>query len=138
MYHSFIMANFSYCPLTWHFCSEKYTKKIEKIQLRALRFIYNDCESLYEKLLERSKLPSLKTRRMRLLALEIFKIINKKSHSFSQIWLKLKKTYNFRYSKAAEISRPKTTRYGKGSFRYEAARAWYTLPNDIRNSTSLN
>ena len=38
IYYSFIMSNFSYCPLTWHFCGEQNTKKIEKIQERALRF----------------------------------------------------------------------------------------------------
>jgi hypothetical protein len=36
------MSNFNYCPLVWHFCGETNTKKIEKIQERALRFIYNE------------------------------------------------------------------------------------------------
>ena len=26
IYHSFIMSNLSYCPLTWHFCSERNSK----------------------------------------------------------------------------------------------------------------
>jgi hypothetical protein len=42
IYYSFILSNFNYCPVTWHFGSEKNTKKMEKIQERALRFIYND------------------------------------------------------------------------------------------------
>ena len=36
------MYNFNYCPLTWHYCGEVNTKKMENIQKRALRFIYND------------------------------------------------------------------------------------------------
>ena len=40
IYYSFILSNFNYCPVTWHFCSEKNTMKMEKIQERALRFIY--------------------------------------------------------------------------------------------------
>ena len=51
IYYSFILSNFNYCPATWHFCSEKNTKKIEKIQERALRFIYEDYENTYEHLL---------------------------------------------------------------------------------------
>jgi hypothetical protein len=47
---TFILSNFNYCPVTWHFCSEKNTKKIEKIQERALRFIYEDYENTYENL----------------------------------------------------------------------------------------
>ena len=78
IYHSFIMSNFSYCPLTWHFCGEQNTKKVEKIQERALRYVYDDFDSSYEKLLEKSKLPALKTRRMKTIALETFKIINQK------------------------------------------------------------
>ena len=42
IYHSFIMSNLSYCPLTWHFSSERNTNKIEKLQERALRFICDD------------------------------------------------------------------------------------------------
>ena len=77
IYYSFILSNFNYCPVTWHFCSEKNTKKMEKIQERALRFIYNDYVLNYEKLLEKSKMPSLKVRRLRSIAIETFKIIHK-------------------------------------------------------------
>jgi hypothetical protein len=80
IYYSFIMLNFSYSPLTWHFCGEQNTKKIEKIQQRALRFVYDDFQNSYEFLLEKSKLPSLKTCRMRTIALETFKMINKKNN----------------------------------------------------------
>ena len=41
IYHSSILSNFNYCPVIWHFCSEANTKKMEKIQERALKFIYN-------------------------------------------------------------------------------------------------
>jgi hypothetical protein len=27
IYYSFIMSNFNYCPLVWHFCGEVNTKK---------------------------------------------------------------------------------------------------------------
>ena len=35
----------------WHFCSAKSTNKIEKIEERALRFLYNDHVSSYNDLL---------------------------------------------------------------------------------------
>jgi hypothetical protein len=138
IYHSFIISNFSYCPLTWHFCSEQNTRKIEKIQERALRFVYNDSVSPYDDLLERSKLPSLKTRRMRSIALETFKIVNRKCPVYLQDLIVIKNnSYNFRYSNTADLPRPRTTRYGKNSFRYEAARLWNTLPNEARNLSSF-
>jgi hypothetical protein len=42
-----------------YYCSEKNSIKMEKIQERALRFIYEDYDSSYEDLLQKSKLPSL-------------------------------------------------------------------------------
>ena len=134
IYHSFIMSNFSYCPLTWHFCTEQNSNKIEKIQERALRFIYNDSDSSYETLLQNSKLPSLKIQRMRTTALETFKIIHKKSPLFLQDLVTIKNNiYNFRYINTADIPRPRTTKYGKNSFRYEVSRLWNTLPSKVRN-----
>jgi hypothetical protein len=61
IYHSFILSNFNYCSVIWHFCSEANTKKMKKIQERALKFIYNENHSTYEEFLAKSKLPSLKT-----------------------------------------------------------------------------
>ena len=139
IYYSFIMSNFSYCPLTWHFCGEQNTKKIEKIQECALRFIYDDFQNSYEFLLEKSKLPSLKTHRMRTIALETFKIINKKSPLFIQDLVIIKNnSYNFRYTNTAEVPRPITSNYGKRSFRYEAAQLWNSLPNEARIMTSFD
>ena len=82
IYHSFILSNFNYCPVIWHFCSEANTKKMEKIQERALKFIYNENHSTYEELLAKSKLPSLKIRRIRTIAIETFKIINKETPQY--------------------------------------------------------
>jgi hypothetical protein len=38
---------------------------MEKIQFRTLKFIYDDTDSTYEELLTKSKLPTLKIRRIR-------------------------------------------------------------------------
>ena len=42
LYNAFIMSNFNYCNTVWHFCTASDTIKIEKIQKRALRIIFND------------------------------------------------------------------------------------------------
>ena len=36
------------------------------------------------------------------------------------------------------IPRPRTTKYGNNSFRYEAARLWNTLPSEVRNMSSFD
>ena len=40
IFHTFILSNFNFCPLAWHFCTDKNSKKLEKVQERAHQFIY--------------------------------------------------------------------------------------------------
>ncbi len=42
IYGTFILSNFNYCPIIWHFCGNVSSKKIEKIQERALMFMLKD------------------------------------------------------------------------------------------------
>ena len=48
IFRVFIVSNFNYCPLVWHFCGKTNTSKIEKLQERALRFVFNDFTSSYD------------------------------------------------------------------------------------------
>jgi hypothetical protein len=42
IFHTFILSNFNFCPLAWHFCTDKNSKKLEKVQERALHFVCDD------------------------------------------------------------------------------------------------
>ena len=141
IYHSFILSNFNYCPLVWHFCGEVNTSKIEKIQERALRFVYLDTTSSYEDLLMKANLPSLKIRRMRELAMAAFKIIHKddKTPSYLHNLITMRNdVYSFRYSNSATLPNVRTTRYGLSSFRFSAAKLWNSLPEHMRNTASVS
>ena len=74
--NSFVLSNFNYCPLVWHFCSSKSLKKIEKIQERTLRILYNDSTSDYNQLLNKSSKASMEVKRLRKRLLEIFTTLN--------------------------------------------------------------
>ncbi len=51
IFNACIVSNFLYCPVGWHMCSKSDTKKEEKVQERALCFIYRKFESNYKSLL---------------------------------------------------------------------------------------
>ena len=51
-FYTFILSNFNYCPLAWHFCAESNSRKLETIQERALRFVYDDFDLSYEEVLD--------------------------------------------------------------------------------------
>ena len=139
LYYTFILSNFNFCPLAWHFCNKTCTRKLEKIQERALRFIYDDHTSSYESLLERINLPSLHVRRMRNLAMETFKILHDLSPPCLSDLVKFKNcTYNFRYKNVLEIPKVRTVSYGLNSFRYTSAVLWNSLPSEFRQESSFS
>jgi hypothetical protein len=61
---------------------QHYTGKNLNHTLLFVLFIYEDYENTYENLLKKSKLPSLKIRRLRTIAVETFKIIHRQSPSY--------------------------------------------------------
>ena len=115
----------------------KLIQKIEKIQERALRFIYQDYNSSYDTLLGKSKLPSLKVRRLRAIALETFKILNNQTPVYlSDILTYKPHSYSFRYTNTVEIPQVRTSSYGVRSFRSTAAKIRNSLPQEFREITS--
>ena len=50
IYKTFISSNFDYCPVSWMFCGKANVDKLEKLQERALRFVFRDTTSSYENL----------------------------------------------------------------------------------------
>ncbi len=76
IYRSYILSNFNCCPLTWHFCGIQNSRNMEKIQERALRFVYEDYESTYDILLKKGNHDMLYIGRLRNMATEIFKALH--------------------------------------------------------------
>ena len=76
------MANFNYCPLVWMSPSASSLKKIENLQKRALRFLYNDYEISYEESLLKSGRATMNVNRLRILCIKIYKTINNLNPKF--------------------------------------------------------
>ena len=65
IFRCFILSHFNYCNLVWHFCGATNTAKLERLQHRALKFVYQDWSSSYEDLLKKAKLPTLELSKIR-------------------------------------------------------------------------
>jgi hypothetical protein len=119
--------------LVWHFCSKTNSDKLEKLQHIALKIAFNDFESNYETLLNKADMPTLHLSRIRTMATETFKSIYKISPPYLHDLVKLKQSsYSFRYNNMVDVPNIKTDRYGRKSFKFEAAQVWNSLPNNIR------
>ena len=84
------MGSLNYCPLVWMFSSASSLKKIENLQKKALRFLYNDYEISYKELLLKSDRATMNLNRLRMLCTEIYKTINNLHPEFMRDLLSLR------------------------------------------------
>ena len=108
------MSIFNFCPLIS--CQKGNTEKLEKIHFRALKFIFQDFNSFYNILPEKvEQLPYT----------YYFKIVYGLSRPYFKDFICLKDTaYTFRFPNLLDLTRPKNTRFGTNSFRFQTAKLW--------------
>ena len=136
---SFVYSNFNYCPLVWYFSSAKSLQKIEKIQERALRFLYNDHRSSYSELLEKSGRCTMHVSRLRVLRIEIFKTLKHLNPPFMSDIFKIKSSrYSSRNPYDLQHHRPNQVTFGSNSLRSLGPQIWNVLPNEIKSANNLN
>ena len=93
IYKSFIMSNFNYCPIVWMFTGKKSLARIENTQKCALRFVLDDYGSSYHDLLIQSEVPGIKIMTLCLLAIEVFKCVNKLNSEYLNEMFKIKSAH---------------------------------------------
>ena len=75
LYKSSILL--TYCHLVWNVWKSSDSRKLERIQERALRAVFRSRSETYEQLLKRADLPSLQNRRRQVdIAILMFKVKN--------------------------------------------------------------
>ena len=83
IYDSFFLSNFNYCPLVYNSMYAK-NDKIETLNKRMLRVVYNDRMSAYSVLLTRVNRPMMYYNRKRALAELVFKVLHSLSPPIPQ------------------------------------------------------
>lgn len=138
IFQSFILSQLRYCPLIWHFSKKGKMKTMEKIQERALRFVFKDSHSTYQELLLKGERQSLFRERQKLFCVQVYKILNHLSPSYLNELLELKDNI-YLYRDPYLIVQPKvnTVKHGILSFRYHAAKLWNNLPPTIKAAATL-
>ena len=139
MFNAFVLSNLNYCPLVWHMCGVTDAKKVEKIQERALRFVFNDTSATYRELLCKAKKEVLYKQRVRQMLLEVYKVVNNTGPCFLNEVFNVKDiVYNLRNEIPLLIPSFKTKTYGYNSIRYQGAKVWNQLPGHIQNVNTYN
>ena len=124
--NSFIFSNFIYCPHVWHFSSTALSQKIEKIQERASRLLYNDSYSSYNSVLLKAEQPFAEISNR---SFKEFKILKSRLHA---PYFK-KDSHSARRKNGLVANRAKTTTFGEKSLRVLGSKIWNSLPEDVKD-----
>ena len=135
--NSFIHSNFCYCPLVWHFSTNKSIEKIENIHKRCLRLTLNDYKSDYKTLLNKSGKKSMKIRRTETLAIEMFKTMNELNPHFMKTIFTSKINSRVRPFDLL-VKSCSTEKYCSKSFIALGPKMWNALPEKIKKETSFS
>ena len=134
---SFIESQFGYCPLIWMFHRRGLNNKINRIHERALRITYNDKSSSYRELLTKDRSVTIHHRNIRALAIEIYKVMHGISPPLlNEVLVPRQCSYELRGNNFLE-RRVKSVRYGTESISSLAPKIWEILPNEIKDSDTL-
>ena len=134
LYRAFILLHFDYCSQIWHHCGARNTKKLERVNERALRLVYKDKNNSYD------RLPSwigshstLEGHRIQDMLITINSCFQERAPTPIANLLKVKDTKcNLRGTNMLSLPKVRSTKHGLRSFRYFAAKTWNALPDSIR------
>ena len=135
--NSYFYSNFNHCPLVWMFSSAKSLNKVESLQKRALRFLYDNYDSSYESILKISGKSTVNVNRLRSLCIEIFKTLNNINPAFMNEIFELRKTNRAvrnQYKLNLEVPIINQVTFGAKSIRYLGPKIWNSLPFHIKSS----
>ena len=130
---TFIESQFNYCPLIWMFHSRVLNKKLNRLHERALRAVYKDKTLSFSELLEKDKSFTIHERNLQKLAIEMYKVKNDLCPKPFQDLFTIKQRGNGDFV----IPKVSTENRGKDTIRYRGPKTWNLLPQDIKDSESL-
>ena len=111
---------------------------MEKIQERALRFIYDDQSTDYLELLKKHKQKTLYGKRIRSICSEIYKTQNNLNPSYmKEIFEDRPSLYPSRKPNDIFIPTCNCKKYGENSMLVQGAQLWNSLPENLKTATSF-
>ena len=122
------------------FSGAKPLNKVESLQKRVLRFLYEDYVSSYEELLLKAEKETMKVNRIRSLCIEIYKLINNINPTYMNEIFKLRKisrAVRSNYKLNLDVPTINQVSFGGKSLRYNGSKIWNSLSFHVKSSKNL-
>ena len=130
LYLACFLPHLTYCSTVWFHCGKQNADIIEKLNESILRFVFNDFNNSYGKLLQEISQPSLRARRINDMLVLVFLALNNAAPSYiSDLFTTRQTSISLRGKRRLVIPRVNTANYGLHSFRYHASKMWNSLPD---------
>ena len=137
--HAFVLAHFNNCPLVWYYNTAKQLDKMEKMQERALRCVTDDYNSSYQTLLNTTEMANMRVREMQNLYIEIYKILANMNPPYMQeLFERSSSSCSTRRPYDLMVPRVNQSSFGSRSIKFEGARLWNHLPQNIKSVENLS
>ena len=139
LYLEFIIPHFNYSTETWRFCNKNITAKLERVNGRALRLIFNEKQMSYCELLDKIGLPSIANQRLAKIVCTFFKAIysDHAPRSIKELFEHRKSHYDLRGNDILKLPKANTATYGLKSLRFMAPKLWNSIPDSSRTIRSF-
>ena len=140
LFNAFVVSQFNYCPLVWMFHTKELNGRINSLHEKALRLIYQNRNLSFDELLKLNKSFSIHYRNLQYLLTEIYKVKMGLSPPIMNDILTWDEnaSYNLRSGVTVTRRNIRTNKFGFETITTIGAVLWRNLPNDIKNSDSLN
>ena len=140
--NAYIVSTFLYAPLIWMFCHKGAADLIIKTHKRLLKAIYpgfsSDESYSYKELLKINETKSIHTLHLQSLLTEIYKRLNNISPELMNEFFRPKHSkYGLRDSNLLQLPPAYTLSYGTNSTHFKGCLIWNSLPQSLKNSSTL-
>ena len=113
--------------------------KINRLHERALRLVYKDECLPFQELLDKDGAVTIHHRNLQKLAFEMYKAKHKMSpEPILEMFETKHHTYDLRHKRHWQVPKINTISYGMESLRYRGPLTWDKIPDNIKNSISLD
>ena len=134
LYKTSILPYVTYCHLVWKFCISFDSRKMERIQERALRAVCKSQTETYKELFTRAKLLTIYNRRLQDIAILTYKAKCGMAPRCVSESFTIKSTHQRVRNCDFELPRFDTVAYGRHS-RYQGPFIWSKVSSELRQAS---